>query len=172
MHRGIYVLSREKLRCRNLIFELDKGLRIEDRGILLPWHSDLEVLRSLQPSQQSLNRFGHRLIWNDVEILGGLKCSLLVQLSEEAPLKLVEVYPLADDYNGQTLEEAFASIKKQLDTSFQQHSEERRHPSSLADGLDYPEAKWNLPGAKVALSIVENNGAAYIPYLIMTISAL
>ena len=152
------------------IFRLDRGVEL-DRQELLPWGAGIEELSSLSPSEAKKELSGRIcLIWRDVQILGGLGCTLVTMLEPGQTLFAVEVFP--EDHSGvwKNLNEAFEGVSAHLDKSLAIQGRRRKHDSSLVDGKSYPSCLWVLDEVQVSLAIIENTGPAYIPHLNMHIS--
>lgn len=135
--------------------QLSSGLLLEDRGLLIRWG---EI-----PDPQGETKY---FTWRDAVILDGMKATVVAPA--KVPLEVIHVHPAFLD-GAKTETEQFDLALQDLTARVGPPTRRRKTESSLAAGLFYPEASWTFDAVTIRARVLENVGAAYIPYFELTV---
>jgi hypothetical protein len=156
-------------------FELDRGLRLEDRNVVLPWGASRQQLEPLGAPAVETQPFyaggDVRLFWAKARVFDGIQADLRAPIGGATQEALREIY----------FWPAFLQEEKDVDAQHQRTVEELkprlgkparsgRTESGLAAGLFYPWTRWSFGGVTLRVKIHENMGAFYIPYFEMRLA--
>jgi hypothetical protein len=139
--------------------QLDKGLLIENKGILLPWLTSADDLPNYG-SPRDISESGRRsFYWDDCTCLGGLKCGLEAPFDRErnglnggGALQLVFVS--LGYWPGVEVDEQFRQIYAMLKVSLGEPTE--YYEDYAHHGV--PLATWQFSGVEVVHMIFDRMG--------------
>ena len=146
------------------LFQLDRGILLEDIRILLPWDTPEKKLRKLgKPLISKLNKDRVTLCWNDHLVFGGLKCQVQADFQKASLFSprppvidsfLTMVYLNFPNSINIHPRSQFNDLKKQLIKTFGRPSFE----GNLDPPFDLPSAQWDFDSALIELYVNERFG--------------
>jgi hypothetical protein len=145
------------------LFQLDRGILLEDIGILLPWNTPGRKLRKLGRPLVSRSKDRVTLCWNDHLVFGGLRCQVQANFRRafltwpgmpvtDSSLAIVYLN-FANSININPRSQ-FDDLKKQLIKTLGMPSFE----GNLDPPFNLPSAQWDSDMALIELYVNERFG--------------
>jgi hypothetical protein len=140
-----------------LPFKLEKGLLLEDRGILLPWGTHWQQLANLGSPSVTESHTGILFLWQCPHCLGGLSASVQTRLTQKRPLREVELHVTTP---AETAQQTFDRVSTHLRGSF---GEPSRSGTTEVDG--FPVEEWRVPPITIWHLVAERFGVYHVLYI-------
>jgi hypothetical protein len=148
-------------------FGIDRGLILEDRGVMLPWNATPEELDRIERPQfaTSPGPHGRRLYWRGGRCFGGIEAAC-ISTEFDAPtwpqsqLRGIRIMPAASE-RMQSLAQRFSLRQAELETRF-------GPPKSTDVGDWEAEAFWLFDGVSLRHEFWDGFGGDHAIYLFLT----